>query len=389
MSEILVNSILQASLISSIGIVLINALKKNILNKYTKTFNYYIWIVIVLKMLIPFKIPIYISNTIYNTFISSSKINNKYDYTLTYSINKESYFFKIVFFLWITGFLMLMIYHIYNYLNFISKVKHLAYNIKDNNINKLYLNLLNELNIKQNISLKYCKGIDSPLGIGIFKPLILLPIETYDIKELKWILKHELIHFKRHDLYYKTITMIAVTIYWFNPLVYIMNKAINHDCELACDEFLLKNSNIESRKTYAMTFVKSLKLNKKNKITTNIITGFNNNQKILKRRVENMLSLKKRKKGIVIGVLVAVIALTSFISIKTFAQGNKAQESIAVNTNNKNNKTNIKPNKTTGEILQYRGLAKNVPEKYIFNSKIREQLKKIPNEVIVIEGREQ
>lgn len=93
------------------------------------------------------------------------------------------------------------------------------------------------------------------MGIGIFKPLILLPANTNDIKELEWILKHELIHFKKHDLYYKIIIMAAVSVHWFNPLVHIMGKMISYDCELACDEVLLKNSDMKSRKSYAMVLI--------------------------------------------------------------------------------------------------------------------------------------
>lgn len=373
MIEIIMRNILESSLIGSIGILLITILRKTIINKYTNTFIYYIWSVVILKMIIPFKLSIYISETVYNNFFNSSKFINNYKYTLIYTNNRNAYFLKIAFLLWLIGVIALTFYHIYNYINFTNKIRHLVYNITDNDINTLYAKLLHKLNIKQNISLKYCKGIGSPLGMGIFKPLILLPTNTYNIKELEWILKHELIHFKKYDLYYKIITLVTITIHWFNPLVYIMMRMMNYDCELACDETLLKNSNIESRKLYAMTFIKSLRFNKKDIFRTNIVTGFSNNKNILKGRVKNMLNLKTRKNGIVVGILVTAIALTSFFNIKTFAESNKTVSKPVINSAQTLTKDSNKSK------VVYKGPAKDVPKEMITSDSIAKFIQQHPN----------
>ena len=66
MIEGFVSDFVYSSLISSIGILLIMVLRKSLLLKYTKRFIYYIWLVIIIKLLIPFKIPLYIPSKIYN-----------------------------------------------------------------------------------------------------------------------------------------------------------------------------------------------------------------------------------------------------------------------------------------------------------------------------------
>ncbi|WP_368489732.1 M56 family metallopeptidase [Clostridium sp. BJN0013] len=336
MIEIFVKNLLKASLVGSIGIISIMILQKTLLKKYTRAFTYYIWLAVIIKMLIPFKIPIYMSEkicnivgyspsnikTIINNGISINqgiKIENSINIV---SDNNNLNYFIIVFHLWLIVSIIFLSYHIISYFVFNNKIKHLVYDVPDNNIKNIYLKLLKEMNIKKKISLKSCKAISTPLGIGIFNARIVIPTVSYDIQELKYILKHELMHYKRHDIMYKIVLLITLSIHWFNPLVYIMCKVINNDCELSCDEAVLKRSDIKERKLYASALVNSLRLNKNNIVKQNLITGFNNKKNILKRRLENMLNLETRKKGILIGALATIITVSLSVSLNTLAKSN-------------------------------------------------------------------
>ncbi len=75
----------------------------------------------------------------------------------------------------------------------------------------------------------------------------------------------------------------------------------------------------------------------------NLITGFNN-KNVLKERLKNMFNLKKRKKGVLIGILVVIIVTVSLISVNIFSK------------NDGSNKINTK-----GQLLQ----PKQVVENYI------------------------
>ena len=55
---------------------------------------------------------------------------------------------------------------------------------------------------------------------GFVKPRILLPDADFTTDELRLILKHELVHYKRRDLWYKGLVLAANAIHWFNPAVY-------------------------------------------------------------------------------------------------------------------------------------------------------------------------
>jgi beta-lactamase regulating signal transducer with metallopeptidase domain len=76
--------------------------------------------------------------------------------------------------------------------------------------------------------------------IGFFRPALLLPSAEITSDGLVLILRHELIHLKRHDLWYKALVLLATVIHWFNPVVYIMAKAIAAQCEISCDEQVLQ-----------------------------------------------------------------------------------------------------------------------------------------------------
>ncbi len=97
--------------------------------------------------------------------------------------------------------------------------------------------------------------IDSPMLIGLFNPCIYLPfgfLEEMAGKEndIILILHHELVHYKRRDLWYKWLFQAALCVHWFNPLLYVFQRKFSADCELACDETVLKLLSEEGRRAY-------------------------------------------------------------------------------------------------------------------------------------------
>lgn len=347
MIEIFIKNLLVTSLLGSICIILIIAFRKTLFKKYTNAFNYYIWLAVIFKMIILFKIPINMSEKIndslqsqpdsikiliYNRVSINKSIEMKNSINNSYIHNNTINYFTIVFYIWLTVSILFLIYHIISYLNYSSKIKAVIYDVPNNDIKDMYSNLLVEMNIKRKISLKFCKEISTPLGIGIFNAHILIPEVSYDIKQLEYILRHELMHYKRFDILYKVFLLITMAIHWFNPPVYIMYKEINNDCELSCDEAVLRRSNMEERKSYALTLVNSLKLNKNGVIKQTFIMKFNDID-MLKKRVESMLNLKTRKKGLLVGILVVVVTVNSLVSLNVAAKNEIGKETKVLSTN--------------------------------------------------------
>jgi beta-lactamase regulating signal transducer with metallopeptidase domain len=87
-----------------------------------------------------------------------------------------------------------------------------------------------------------CSVIKSPMTIGILRQVILLPNEEYTNREFYFAIRHELIHIQRRDSVIKLIRLIVLSLYWYNPLCYLLSRHLDEWCEASCDELVLQNS---------------------------------------------------------------------------------------------------------------------------------------------------
>ena len=71
--------------------------------------------------------------------------------------------------------------------------------VKDIRIEEILNNEKINLNITKDIRVKIVKGISSPAIIGILNSIIIIPEQEFSNNDLKWIFRHELVHFKRKD----------------------------------------------------------------------------------------------------------------------------------------------------------------------------------------------
>lgn len=85
------------------------------------------------------------------------------------------------------------------------------------------------------IQITSIKKISSPCLIGFKHPFILLPDRNYEDEELTFILQHELIHYRRKDIIWKSIADILCGIFWWNPLFTYLKKQIFQIIEIGND----------------------------------------------------------------------------------------------------------------------------------------------------------
>lgn len=96
--------------------------------------------------------------------------------------------------------------------------------------------------------------VQSPLVVGIIRPRIILP-SGIDRQSLKYALLHEMAHVHRKDNFWKMISLLAVVLHWFNPLVWLSFYLADQDREMACDARALKGLARDERKQYAESLV--------------------------------------------------------------------------------------------------------------------------------------
>ena len=79
-------------------------------------------------------------------------------------------------------------------------------------------------------------AIPVPLVVGLLRPRILLPERELSPEQWEGVLTHELVHWRRHDLWIKWLAVLARAVHWFNPAVWWLVCRLEQDCELSCDE---------------------------------------------------------------------------------------------------------------------------------------------------------
>lgn len=198
--------------------------------------------------------------------------------------------------IWIVGAFLFLSYHLLALYHYKTKLSRWSISIKNNEILEQFDCLCSELNINRKINLVTCNQVFSPILVGIIKPSIVLPSQDFTMEQYNFILRHELIHYKQHDLFYKIILLCANAVHWFNPLIHYMVSLANSDIELHCDEKLVAENNLIYRENYSNMLLHIMTGAKKN---NNILlsTGFSSKNKQLKNRFFHIMNSKPTKKG--------------------------------------------------------------------------------------------
>ena len=149
-----------------------------------------------------------------------------------------------------------------------------------------------------------CEAISTPAVTGLLRPRLLLPHERYDVQELRYILRHELCHLKRRDMLLKLVLLAANAMHWFNPVVYLMLRQADEDIELACDSAATDGLELPERAAYSRTLLAAVQSSVRALPAT---TCFGGTVERLKRRITNVLGAQK-KRGL--GIVALVLALT-------------------------------------------------------------------------------
>lgn len=97
--------------------------------------------------------------------------------------------------------------------------------------------------------------VTSPFVLGFCKPRIYLPIHL-EAEDMDFVIAHEKAHISRGDHWIKLIGFVILAVYWFHPLVWLSYLLMCRDIELACDEKVIKEMDMQSKKAYAQALVK-------------------------------------------------------------------------------------------------------------------------------------
>lgn len=253
------------------------------------------------------------------------------DFTL--SVNSETTLIAgyILLGIWLIGILVMIILVIKSSLR-LRTLKESALPLQNQEVRRLYHHCLEEMEIHRDIPVYSTAFLKSPIIVGLLKPCIYLPIHLisdYNESDMRYMLLHELQHYKHHDAIASHLMNLAGVVYWFNPLVWYALREMRNDREVACDTSVLKMLEEDAYEDYGNTLI-----NFAEKVSLTpfpFAAGLGGNMKQMKRRIINIASYEKptsmkRLKGMAAFMLTAVLllGLAPFISIYA-ADGNHYQ----------------------------------------------------------------
>ncbi len=302
--------------------------------RFSKRWQYYIWIIAALRFLLPFTPDTSIVGSLFeksDTAVITNEIpanpdgpiwvNTNHNETepiqtsrdITAVAMREPFkIYVCLFFLWSTLALVLFVRKITIYQSFIQYIKAGNAEVSDIKLLNLLSDCEEKLNIKTRVELSYNPLIASPVMIGFFRPGIVLPVGDMEDKELFYIFVHELIHYKQRDMFYKWLIQIVVCAHWFNPFVYLLEKEVNQSCELSCDEKIISVLDDKAKREYGDTlisFMRSKNLYKSSLASVTLTEGAEQ----LKERLNAIMNFKKKTRwGIFISLLLTVMLVCGF-----------------------------------------------------------------------------
>ena len=260
-------SLFQMSVAGGVLILLIVVIRALAIHRLPKTTFLALWMIAVLRLLLPFSIPlpfnIHIGLDIFSDVVQELPSGNiastlpgdsppSYDIGTAVPSPATEHIstFEI---LWLVGVLLLALYFFISYFRSMRKFRM---SIPDNT--PYIQNWLAAHQISRPLAVRSSDLISSPLTYGILRPVILLPkkLDRNDPVALKYVLTHEYVHIRRFDAITKILFAAVLCIHWFNPFVWVMYCLANRDIELSCDAWVIRMMGEKNRSSYALMLIK-------------------------------------------------------------------------------------------------------------------------------------
>ena len=256
--------------------------------------------------------------------VTTGNTNWMNDFTLSINSETPPIAGYILLGIWIVGILAMIILVIKSSLRLRSLEKS-ALPLQNQEVRRLYHRCLEEMGIHRDIPVYSTAFLKSPIIVGLLKPCIYLPIHLisdYDESDMRYMLLHELQHYKHHDAIANYLMNLAGVVYWFNPLVLYALKEMRNDREVACDTSVLKMLEEDAYEDYGNTLINFAE--KVSLAPFPFAAGLGGNMKQMKRRIINIASYEKptfmkRIKGMTAFMLTAVLLLGFAPFISTYA----------------------------------------------------------------------
>ena len=163
----------------------------------------------------------------------------------------------------------------------------------DNALKTLVQNTAAQYGVKPCRDIRICAGFDNPFVCGIIRPVLVIPAHLKDSVTDTMIL-HELLHLQYKDIWMNFVIHAVRILNWCNPLMWLILNRIQNDSEAFCDQRVLERIEQEQHKAYGHQL---LDLARSKYPTVVGTTTMANGKRNIKRRLKRMVDFSRVPKG--------------------------------------------------------------------------------------------
>lgn len=166
-----------------------------------------------------------------------------------------------------------------------------------------------ELGLSKPVAVRLHPGLDSPLTLGVFRPVVLLPGSG----GAEGALRHELCHIRRRDLWYKLLLLWVTALHWFNPLVWWMSKVAGRNLEFCCDDDVVRGRDAAFRRQYGELLLTTAETEEGPALSTR----FGGSAAQMKVRIQNLFTRKRNSRALMAAVLACVLLVGTLVACES------------------------------------------------------------------------
>ncbi len=204
------------------------------------------------------------------------------------AINPMQVVFSAMLVVWITAMLSMIGYAIFSYVRLRMRLREA---------------------VQQEANVWMCDGIDAPFILGVIRPRIYLP-SVMDEQDRPYVLAHERAHLHRGDHLWKPLGFLLLSVYCFNPLIWIAYGMLCRDIEIACDEKVIRECGENGKRSYAKALIRS---SVPRRLLTACPLAFG--ETAIKERVASVLSFRKPTVWILLtALLISAVVTMCFLT---------------------------------------------------------------------------
>ncbi|MFY0215374.1 M56 family metallopeptidase [Bacillus cereus] len=338
--------LIETSLMASILVGFILCIKVLFRNKLTPRWQYMLWIVLMIRLLLPWSPDS--SYSIYSLLSYSSSVSevipknmpatenivniesdrkvelesNSKMVTKTsepevkVSSEKQTTFslYKLALYVWLAGVIILAAITFLTNRRLYSYIKKQP-DITDEQVTTVFNRCKQSMKMKKAVSLRLAGKIASPTVFSFFRPKVLLSkkhMKVLNEQQLQYVFYHELAHIKRNDVAVNWIMYSLILLNWFNPILWYAYFCMREDQELACDAYALTFIDKEEQIAYGHTIITLLE---HYSYQLPSLANLSRNKRTLKRRI---IMIKKFQKKSYRLSLLGVIVIVAIASLSLF-----------------------------------------------------------------------